>query len=134
VRLLTRSFVLLSVVLASVAFAAPKKKKTPPPPPKTAANIATEVAVKKALDGAEEKVGGCVLENAPAGPFTQVVKAALTLNSAGQLMGTTLTLTPEIAAGEKLKKCIDDVLKGLSWPKSTGPIVNAEREWTFESR
>jgi hypothetical protein len=126
---------LLSVVLASVSFAAPKKKKgPPPPPPKTAANIATEVAVKKTLDGAEEKVGGCVLENAPAGPFTQVVKAALTLNSAGQLMGTTLTISPEIASGEKLKKCIDDVLKGLSWPKSTGPIVNAEREWTFESR
>lgn len=125
---------LLSVVLASVSFAAPKKKKAPPPPPKTAANIATEVAVKKALDGAEEKVGGCVLENAPAGPFTQVVKAALTLNSAGQLMGTTLSLNPEIASGEKLKKCIDDVLKGLTWPKSTGPIVNAEREWTFESR
>ncbi len=125
---------LLSVVLASVSFAAPKKKKAPPPPPKTAANIATEVAVKKALDGAEERVGGCVLESAPAGPFKQIVKAALTLNSAGQLMGTTLSLTPEIASGEKLKKCIDDVLKGLSWPKSTGPIVNAEREWTFESR
>ena len=125
---------LLSVVLASVSFAAPKKKKAPPPPPKTAANIATEVAVKKALDGAEERVGGCVLESAPAGPFKQIVKAALTLNSAGQLMGTTLSLTPEIASGEKLKKCIDDVLKGLSWPKSTGPIVNAEREWPFESR
>ena len=125
---------LLSVVLASVSFAAPKKKRAPPPPPKTAANIATEVAVKKALDGAEERVGGCVLESAPAGPFKQIVKAALTLNSAGQLMGTTLSLTPEIASGEKLKKCIDDVLKGLSWPKSTGPIVNAEREWTFESR
>lgn len=127
---------LLLVLVASVALAAPpkKKKKPPPPPPKTAANIATEVAVKKALDGAEEKVGGCVLESAPAGPFKQVVKAQITLNSAGQLMGTTFTLTPEIASGETLKKCLDDVLKGLSWPQSTGPIVNAEREWTFESR
>jgi hypothetical protein len=124
----------LSLVLSSVAFAAPKKKKPAPPPPKTAANIATEVAVKKALDGAEEKVGGCVLESAPAGPFKQVVKAQLTLNSAGQLMGATLSLAPEIASGDKLKKCIDDVLKGVTWPKSTGPIVNAEREWTFESR
>jgi hypothetical protein len=133
---LPRSFVLLSLLLASVALAGPpkKKKKPAPPPPKTAANLATEVAVKKALDGAEEKVGGCVLESAPSGPFKQVVKAQLTLNSAGQLMGTTLSLTPESASASKLKQCIDDVLKGLSWPKSTGPIVNAEREWTFESR
>lgn len=126
---------LLSVVLASVSFAAPKKKKAPPPPPpKSAANIATEVAVKKTLDGAEEKVGGCVLDTAPPGPIKQVVKAALTLNSAGQLMGTTLTLTPEGESAGKLKKCIDDVLRGLTWPKSTGPIVNAEREWTFETK
>lgn len=120
-------------MLSTLAGAAPKKKKVKPPPPKTASTIATEVAVKKALDGAEAQVGGCVLENAGPDAFTLVVKAQLVLNSAGQLMGTTLSLTPEWPTGEKLKQCVDGVLKGLTWPKSVGPIVNAEREWTFST-
>ncbi len=129
VKALVWSFVMISMV----AGAAPKKKVVKPPPPKSAATIATEVAVKKTLYGAEAQVGGCVLENAGPAAFTLVVKAQLTLNSAGQLMGTTLSMTPEWPTGEKLKKCVDGVLKGLTWPKSTGPIVNAEREWTFST-
>jgi hypothetical protein len=127
-----RLSVLLCAVLASLAVAAPKKKK--PAPPKSAANLATETEIKKALDGAEAKVGGCVLETAPPGPIKQVVKAQFTLNSAGQLMGTSFVLTPEGPAADKLKKCIDGVLQGLTWPRSSGPIVNAEREWSFESK
>ena len=120
-------------VSASLVMAAPKKKKAPAPPPKTAANIATEVAIKKALDGAEEKVGACALEHGGPGNWTIVVRAKIALNSAGQLMGTTLTLVPEVAAAEKLRKCIDDILQGLTWPKSQAPMVNAEREWTFST-
>ena len=131
VRDLVRLCVVVSVVLGSLAIAAPKKKK---PVPKPAANIATEVALKKTLDGAEEKVGGCVFENAPAGPFTLVVKAQLALNSAGQLMRTTISFVPDGASAEKTRKCIDGVLQGLTWPKSNAPLINAEREWTFESR
>ena len=128
-----RLSLLLCVVLASIAVAAPKKKK-PVVPPKSAANLAVETEIKKTLDGAEAKVGGCVLDNAPDGPIKQVVKAQLTLNSAGQLLGTSLSLTPDGPSGDKLKKCIDAVLQGLTWPKSAAPIVNAEREWSFESK
>ena len=117
------------LVLASLALAAPKKKK---PVPKSAANVATETEIKKTLDGAEAKVGACVLDNTP-GAFTLVVKAQLMLNSAGQLLGSTVTLAPEGEGAAKTRVCIDDVLKTLTWPKSTGPIVNAEREWTFRA-
>ncbi len=119
----------MSLVLASVALAAPKKKK---PVPKSAANVATETEIKKTLDGAEAKVGACVLDNTP-GAFTLVVKAQLMLNSAGQLLGSTVTLAPEGEGGAKTRLCIDGVLKTLTWPKSSAPIVNAEREWTFRA-
>lgn len=123
-------FVLVSsLVMASLALAAPRKKKVVP---KSAANVATEVELKKTLDAAEAKVGACVLENGPPGAFTLVVKAQLVLNSAGQLMSSTVTL-PESAGAAKMRVCIDGVLKGLTWPKSSGPIVNAEREWTFKA-
>ena len=128
-----RLFLILSCVVATLAVAGGKKKAPPPPPPKTAANIATEVAIKKALDGAEQKVGGCVLDNGPAGNWTIVVKAKIALNSAGQLMGTTLTLTPDSSTAEKTRQCIDAVLQTLTWPKSQAPMVNAEREWTFST-
>jgi hypothetical protein len=123
---------LLVLLFATAAIAAPKKKKVVVPP-KSAANIATEVAVKKTLDGVEEKIGGCVLENAGPAAFTLVVKAKLAINSAGQLLGTTLTTSPESPASEKTKACIDAVLQTLAWPKSAAPLVNAEREWTFST-
>ena len=119
----------MTLVLASCALAAPKKKK---PVPKSAANVATEAEIKKTLDGAETKVGACVLDNTP-GAFTLVVKAQLMLNSAGQLLGSTVTLAPEGPGAAKTRVCIDGVLKTLTWPKSTRPIVNAEREWTFRT-
>lgn len=128
--MVVRLLLLLALVFASLAVAAPKKKKAVVKP---AANIATEVAIKKALDGAEEKVGGCVLESAGPGAFTLVVKAKVSLNSAGQLMGSTVSLAPEGAAAEKTRKCIDAVLQGLTWPKSAAPMINAEREWTFST-
>ncbi|MDP1827892.1 MAG: hypothetical protein Q8L48_31755 [Archangium sp.] len=123
---------LMVLLVASFALAAPKKKKVVVPP-KSAANIATEVAIKKTLDGVEEKVGGCVLDHAGPAAFTLVVKAKIAINSAGQLMGTTLTTTPESPASEKTRKCIDGVLQTLAWPKSAAPMVNAEREWTFST-
>lgn len=128
----TVRLLLFVALAASLSLAAPpkaKKKKGPPP-----ADVATEVALKKTLDGAEEKVGGCVLENAAPGPISLKVKAKLVLNSAGQLMSKDLLLSPEGPANEKTKACIAGVLDGLTWPRSAGPIVNAEREWSFEAK
>ena len=123
------------VLLASLALAGPpKKKKVPAPPPKSAANLATEAGIKATLDGAQQKVGGCVLDNGPPGNWTIVVKAKIALNSAGQLMGTTLTMVPDGPTSEPTRKCIDAVLQTLTWPKAAGPMVNAEREWTFSTQ
>jgi hypothetical protein len=124
--------VLVVLLAASVALGAPKKKVAPAKP-KPVANIATEVAIKKTLDGAEGQVGACVLDNAGSAPFTLVVKAKLNINSAGQLLGSTVTLAPEGASAEKTRKCIEGVLQVLTWPKSTAPLVNAEREWSFST-
>lgn len=129
VLVLARFVLVMSLLLSLVALSAPKKKK---PVPKSAANVATELEIKKTLDGAEAKVGACVLDNMP-GAFTLVVKAQLMLNSAGQLLGSTVTLAAEGAGAAKARVCIDGVLKTLTWPRSTGPIVNAEREWTFKT-
>ena len=127
-----RFLLLMVLVLASISLGAPKKKKVPAPPPVPPASILLQVQLKKALDGAEEKVGACVLENSPAGAFSLAAKAKITLNSAGQLMGATVSFMPEPAAAEKIRKCMEGVLQGLTWPKSPAPLVNAEREWSFE--
>lgn len=119
----------LLLVLALLA-AAPKKKKAPAKKP-TAASVATEAELKRTLDAAEAKVGACVLDNAPPGPLSLKVKAKFTLNSAGQLMGRDLTLEPP---NEKTGACIAAILDGLTWPKASGPLVKAEREWTFEAK
>ena len=124
---------MLLCLFASFVLAAPPKKKKAVVPPKPAANLVLEAAIKKTLDGAEEKVGACVLDNNGPGAWTLIVKAQLTINSAGQLMGNTLTLKPEGPAAEELKKCIDGVLQQLTYPKSSAPLVNAEREWSFST-
>lgn len=127
-RLLLSAF----VVVGCVALAGPSKKKKPPLKP-TAAKLATEAALKKTLDGVEGQIGGCVLDNAGPAAFTLVVKAQLTLNSAGQLMGTTITMSPAGAGAEKTRQCIEGVLEQLTWPKSVAPLINYEREWTFST-
>jgi hypothetical protein len=125
---------IVALALSCVAFAAPPKKKKVAAPKATAATIATEVAIKKTLDGVEGKVGGCVLDNAGPAAFTLEVKAKITLNSAGQLMGTTITMAPDGGVGgDKTRACIDGVLKELVWPKSNAPLINAERQWTFST-
>lgn len=121
---------LFACLLAALAVAAPKKKKPAPPKP---ADIATEVAIKKALDGAEQQIGACVLDNGAPGAWTLVVRAKLMINSAGQLMGASLSMVPEGPTAEKTRQCIDAVLQGLTWPRSMAPMVNAEREWTFST-
>lgn len=124
---------LVLLLVSTAALAAPKKKgKKPAPPP---ANVAAEREIKKTLDAAEEKVGGCVLSNAAPGPISLKVKAKLELNSQGQLFGTTVTLAPAEGAGaEPTRKCIEGVLQAMTWPKVPGPMVNAEREWSFEAK
>ncbi|HEY1088715.1 MAG TPA: hypothetical protein VGE37_13520 [Archangium sp.] len=115
------------LVLLALLSAAPKKKPKPPPPPTPA--VAADI--KRTLDAAEAKVGACVLDNAPPGPISMKVKATLTLNSAGQLLGRDLALAPE---NEKTKACIAAILDGLTWPKANAPLVKAEREWSFEAK
>lgn len=127
-----RLSVLTCLLCASFVLAAPPKKKKAVPP-KAPTNLVIEAAIKKTLDGAEEKVGACVLEHNGPGAWTLVVKAKLTINSAGQLMGKNLTLKPEGPAAEKVKQCIGGVLDALTYPKSPAPLMNAEREWTFST-
>lgn len=120
------------MLVGCAAFAGPTKKKKPAPKPPDA-HIAPQLALKKTLDGAEGKVGACVLDNAGPAAFTLVVKAQITLNSAGQLMGTTITMPSDGGNAEKTRQCIDGVLKELTWPVSNAPLINAEREWTFST-
>jgi hypothetical protein len=120
-------FLMLLALLAAPPKKKPKAKPAPPP-------SAVELEIKRTLDAAEAKVGACVLDNAPPGPISLKVKANLTLNSAGQLLGRDLTLTPDGPANEKTKTCIAAVLDGLTWPKANGPLVKAEREWSFEAK
>ncbi len=127
-----RSTLRLSLVLlctaAAVAFAGPKKKKAPPKPPPAPA---AEAAISRALDTAEEKVGGCVLESAGPAPWTRVVRVKVSINGAGQVLKSSVALEPDDAAGGKLRPCIEAALGAVAFPKSPAPLSNAEREWTF---
>lgn len=125
------SLVLLLLLLPLLAFGAPKKSKKKSAP-KPAVPTAADLAIRAALDGAEQQVGGCVLEYVP-GDFTLVVLAKLSLNTAGQLLGATLAFTPEQENAEKLRACIDGVLHGITFPRTTGALVQAEREWKFST-
>ena len=118
------------LILLALLAAPPKKKPKAPAPPTPA--VAAEI--KRTLDSVEAKVGACVLDNAPPGPISLKVKANLTLNSAGQLLGRDLTLSPDGPANEKTKACIAAILDTLTWPKANGPLVKAEREWSFEAK
>jgi hypothetical protein len=129
VRALLRPAVLLCCALSALALAGPKKKKAPPPKPPSA-----EAELSKALDGAEGAVGGCVLEGTGAGSWTRVVRVKLTLNGAGQVMNSTVTLSPEEPNGAKTRACIEDALKAVTYPKGTGSIATADREWTFSAQ
>lgn len=122
----------LLLLLPALASAAPKKKRVPPKPLPPSA---LDVGIKRALDGVEQQVGTCVLDNAADGDFTLVVRAKLTINSQGQLLGSSLVFVPEAPFGaEKMRPCIEGVLKGLVFPRSTASVLNAEREWTFSTQ
>lgn len=129
-RALLRPSVLLCCLLAAVAFAGTKKKakKAPPPKPPSA-----EAELSKALDGAEGTVGGCVLEGTGAGSWTRVVRVKLTVNGAGQVLSSTVTLSPEEPNGAKTRACIEAALQTVTYPKGTGSLATADREWTFSA-
>lgn len=117
---------LLCCALAAPALAGPKKQRPPKPAP-----VPAEKLISQALDGAEEKVGGCLLESAPPGAWTRVVKVKVSLNGGGQVMSAVVTLKPEGGDAAKTKACVEAVLQAVAWPKPGGPLATAEREWTF---
>ncbi|MEW5739984.1 MAG: hypothetical protein AB1938_13715 [Myxococcota bacterium] len=119
----------LSCALTATALAGPRKKKAPAKPAPTPA----EKLISQALDGAEEKVGGCVLESASAGAWTKVVKVKVSLNGAGQMMNATVAIQPVDESAAKTQACVEAVLQATAWPKSGGPLATAEREWTFST-
>jgi hypothetical protein len=100
---------------------APAKKK---PPPKSD----VEASLRKALDSGQQKVADCVLSYAPDGAWSQTVKVKISINSAGQLMGSVVTMKP---SSDVARACIEKVVKALEFPKSAAPLITVEREWTF---
>jgi len=126
-----RLVLVLLCVLPLAAFAAPKKKK-PKRKAKAPVTATMQAEVARALDAAEAKVGGCVVEQAGAGEWKRVVRVKVTLNGVGQVMGSTLAVEPQDAAADAMRPCIDGALREVSYPKTGAPLVNAEREWTFQ--
>jgi hypothetical protein len=114
--------------LAALLLLTAGKKKAPakPPPPP-----ATDKLIHQALDGAQDKVAACVIESVTDPKFNVTVKVHLTINSAGQLMGAKIVVTPD---APKTVSCVDEVMHGLTFPKSTGPIVDVDREWNFSQQ
>jgi hypothetical protein len=111
--------------LLALAAGAGKKKPAPAPHP------TTDALIRKALDSSQDKVQACVLDGAPQGKWTMTVKLKLTLDSAGQIMGADVKVTPD---APKTASCIEGVIRGLSFPKSiAGPLTNVDREWSFSS-
>ena len=59
------------------------------------------------------------------------MKLKLTLNSAGQIMGADVKVTPD---APKTASCVEGAVRGLTFPKNIeGPLTNVEREWSFSS-
>lgn len=126
-----RLLLVLACCATTLALAgAPKKKGKAKPKP---APVSAEADISKALDAAEAKVGGCVMDAAGPGTWTRVVRVKLELNSAGQLLSSKVELSPDDAAAAKARPCIEGVLQGTAFPKHDGPIANADREWTFST-
>lgn len=119
------------VAAGALAQSKPKKKakRAPPPPP---AQV-TKVEVALLLDGVQDRVANCVLEDAGDGPVNQQVVVGVTLNGVGQLMASEVKLVPENAQAAKTRGCIEGVVKGIEFPKTGAPLVTAEREWTFKT-
>jgi hypothetical protein len=113
--------------LAALLLLTAGKKKAPakPPPP------SSDKLIHQALDGAQDKVAACVIENVTDPKFNVTVKVHLTLNSAGQVMGTKVAVTPD---APKTATCVEGVVRALSYPKSTGPLVDVDREWNFSQQ
>jgi hypothetical protein len=125
-----RSWWVCLVLAASSVLAGPKKPVKSTPPPK----VVSEVEVKLVLDEAQARIGACVLETADDGPLAQVVRVGVSLNGKGEVLGLSVSLEPEGAKAARTRACIEDVVKGLEFPKTGGPRVSAEREWTFRAK
>lgn len=122
---------LLALTLSALAVAgAPPKKKAPPKP------VAPEVheAISKALDDAEQKVGGCILEGQGGSlVWNKAVKLSVTLDSAGKLMKAKVAYEPDDVS-DSVRKCVDGVLAAVTFPRTSAPLTNIERSWTFSMR
>jgi hypothetical protein len=109
-------------VCALLCGAPAKKKKAAAAPP----NIQTEMS--KALDAEGQKIAECVVATAPDGPWSQTVKVKIQVNNRGQLFGADVTLSKN---DDKVKACVEKVLKAVTWPKHNAPLITFEREWSF---
>jgi hypothetical protein len=114
----------LIALLAVPGFAAGKKARAPAPQAAIKAQLVALFARQ------QDAIARCVLEAMPEGKWTVVVRAKVTLDSAGQLMALDLEVRP---AAPKIAACVDGVIRALSFPKSGAPMVQFEREWTFSS-
>ena len=116
----------LFIALALVGPAAAKKKKPAPPQPD---NAAADAAIRKALDAEQQAIADCVVADAPAGAWAVTVKATVRVNSAAQVMSADVSFDP--AKPESTRACVEKVLRGIAYPKTTAPMISISREWSF---
>lgn len=107
--------------LAAIALlaATPAKKKNP-------SNPATDAAIKKVLDGEQERVSQCIVASAPPPPWEVKVSAKLTVNAAGQVLGVAVA-----GANDAQRACLEQLLKAVTFAKSQASVTTVSREWSF---
>lgn len=117
--------------VAAIALAGPPKKKAPPAPAPVTPELHERIS--KALDEAEQKVGGCLLEGESGVVWTKTVKLNLSIDSAGNLVGSKVLFEPDDVSATT-RKCVDDALLAVAFPKTNAPLTRIERTWTFGMR
>lgn len=123
-----RRFVWVLALLPLLSGGAEAKKK------KKGMKVPPQAALSETLNARRDEIQGCAVDFAlNKGAKKADIKTAVTINSAGQVIDSRITVMVEGGDGEQVKSCVEKVVKGIKFPKTDAPMINIERTWTVSS-
>ncbi len=118
----------LGVCAAMPGPAAARGRKKPPP-------LQPQVALSNTLNEKRDQIQQCAVDHALAvGAKQAEITTKVTINGRGQVVDSRTTVTVVGGDGEKVRTCVEDVIRKIKFPRSDAPLINIERTWTVASQ
>ena len=57
----------------------------------------------------------------------------MTINGRGQVINIQTSVNVDKGEGDKVRDCVNELIKSIRFPESAAPMITIERNWTIKS-